>query len=140
MQQFQDEKWPTKRWPNFYPGEFRCSTSGETWVNLPFIDLLQHLRVSVGFALPISSGYRSIFHPIEKAKTDAGKQPGAHITGCAADLLVSGDKAWAVVNKATSLGFTGIGISQAGPHNTRFIHLDTLPNGDGQPRPTVWSY
>jgi hypothetical protein len=39
---------------------------------------------------------------------------------------------------ALAKGFTGIGVQQKG--GGRFIHLDNLPNGPGQPRPTVWSY
>jgi RimJ/RimL family protein N-acetyltransferase len=39
---------------------------------------------------------------------------------------------------ALALGFTGMGFQQKG--NSRFLHLDDLPDAPGQPRPTVWSY
>jgi len=140
MQQFAPENWPRDRWPNFSPREFTCSTSGEIWVDVAFMDKLQRLRNGVGFPLKVTSGYRSPQHPIEKAKIDAGKRPGAHNTGQAVDIAVRGDKAWAVVHEAMLLDFTGLGIQQAGEYAARFIHLDTLPNGGGFPRPTIWSY
>jgi len=31
-------------------------------------------------------------------------------------------------------------VNQKGPHAARFIHLDDLPDAEGQPRPTIWSY
>ncbi len=34
----------------------------------------------------------------------------------------------------------GIGIKQKGDYASRFVHLDDLPNGSGQPRPWCWSY
>ena len=36
--------------------------------------------------------------------------------------------------KACQIGFSGIGLSQRGPHQDRFVHLDT------KPRKASWSY
>ena len=36
--------------------------------------------------------------------------------------------------KARQIGFSGIGLSQRGPHQDRFVHLDT------KPRKALWSY
>jgi zinc D-Ala-D-Ala carboxypeptidase len=43
-----------------------------------------------------------------------------------------------MIRMALSVGFTGIGVKQHGAG--RFIHLDDLPNAEGQPRPHLWSY
>ena len=36
--------------------------------------------------------------------------------------------------KARQIGFSGIGLYQRGPHQDRFVHLDT------KPRKVLWSY
>ena len=62
----------------------------------------------------------------------------AHTTGKAADIAVSREDAFHLLSLALSKGFTGIGVQQKG--SGRFIHLDTIENSEGRPRPTVWSY
>jgi zinc D-Ala-D-Ala carboxypeptidase len=101
------------------------------------MDKLQQLREAVGFPLPISSGYRC---PDHNAKVSSTGKTGPHTTGKAADPRMSGEKAFKVMAEACQLGFTGIGLSQKGAHESRFVHVDTLENGPGCPRPTVWSY
>ena len=36
--------------------------------------------------------------------------------------------------KACQIGFSGIGVSQEGPHHKRFVHVDTLD------RKALWTY
>ena len=134
------ENWPADRWPNFTFDEWACSHTGQCLVNPTFMDALQWLRDDVAQPLTVTSGYRHITHPIETAKILAGKRPGAHTSGKAVDLRVSGDLAYRVLDAAFKLNFTGIGISQAGEVNKRFIHLDQMTRDDGFPRPTIWSY
>lgn len=96
-----------------------------------FIELLNRIRADCGFALPVSSGYRCARHPIEAAK----KRPGAHSSGRAVDIAVSGNLAYKLISVAIAHGVPRIGVNQKG--DSRFIHLDwdvTLPG------PTVWSY
>ena len=81
--------------------------------------------------MKITSGYRCPKHPIEAKKAT----PGAHSTGLACDIGVSGSEAHQVLSLAMELGFTGIGVQQKG--TGRFIHVDLTV---GQNRPTVWSY
>ena len=45
-----------------------------------------------------------------------------------------------LIRIAIEAGMTGIGISQRGPHEKRFIHLDDMDNSGEHPRPWVWSY
>lgn len=97
-----------------------------------FLELLNHLRVNCGFALPVSSGYRCPNHPIEAAK---GTTTGAHCSGKAVDIAISGARAHKLVKVALALGIPRIGVAQRG--NNRFIHLDY----DGSlPTPRIWSY
>ena len=55
------------------------------------------------------------------------KKNGVHTLGQASDILISGDKAMLLFEKARQIGFSGIGLSQRGDHAKRFVHLDTKP-------------
>ncbi len=118
-------------YPNFAPGEFACSHCGKVAMQPEFLEKLQILRVAYVRPMRITSGYRCPDHPIEKAKPT----PGAHASGCAADVAVQGAQAHELLRLAFHFGFTGIGVQQLG--GGRFIHLDTLT---GANRPAVWSY
>lgn len=128
---------PDWRWPNFTKAEMACRCKCGMLPTPGFMDKLQELRDAVGFPLAVSSGARC---PAHNAKESHTGETGPHTTGNAADLLVAGDRAFKVVAEATRLKFTGIGISQKGPHGSRFVHVDILSNGPGCPRPFVWSY
>lgn len=100
-----------------------------------FMEKVEALRRSLGFPMQVTSAARC---PDHNAKVSGTGRTGPHTTGRAIDLAVSHSKAYSVVSSATFMGFTGIGVQQK--DNSRFIHLDDLPNAPGQPRPTVWSY
>jgi uncharacterized protein YcbK (DUF882 family) len=123
-----------KKYPNFSPDEFKCRHTGKVEMDPRFMDRLQRLRSQYGRPMPISSGYRHKTHPVEAKK----KGTGTHTMGRACDVVVSGQDAFALVDMAITLGFTGIGIQQKG--TGRFIHLDDLREEDGFLRPTIWSY
>jgi|TARA_R100000049_G_C1889279_1_gene42923 uncharacterized protein YcbK (DUF882 family) len=127
------DDWP---WAHFTPQEMACQGSGIVMVEPEFMDRLERLRALLGFPLPVTSGYRSPEHNRAVSKTGYG---GPHTTGRAADIQVAGEKYWRVLQHAPSLGFTGIGAKQRGPHHRRFIHLDDLTAPDF-PRPTGWTY
>lgn len=128
-------EWP---WPNFKPNEFACKGDGSIYVHTPTLDAIQELRTDLGFPFIITSGYRSPQHNAQVSHTGT---TGPHTTGHAVDIGVSGERAFTLLKAAMLSGrFTGIGSFQKGPHEKRFIHLDTLPNGEGCPRPTTWSY
>lgn len=95
-----------------------------------FMARLQHLRSVYGKPMVITSGYRDPSHPIEAAK----QSPGEHSTGRAADVAVSGADAFRLVQLATNMGFTRIGVRQKG--EGRFIHLGNSPDFP----PGIWSY
>ena len=100
-----------------------------------FMDKVEILRVRCGFPLPVTSAARC---PEYNAKVSATGRSGPHTTGRAIDLAVSGQRALELVRMALASDFTGLGVNQNG--SARFIHLDDLPNKDGQPRPHLWSY
>lgn len=99
-----------------------------------FMQRLLRLRVAFGKPMAISSGYRDKTHPVEASKTTTG----AHTTGKACDVAIEGADALRLIHLAYIYGFTGIGVNQKG--RGRFIHLDTLEAGPGQPRPHLWTY
>jgi zinc D-Ala-D-Ala carboxypeptidase len=128
--------WPNKRYKNISWNEWACSHSGRCVVDKDFLDRLQALRTKLGFPLIITSGYRSETHPVEAKK----KKLGAHTTGKAVDIKIHGAKAWELLMSCSEFGFTGIGLKQTGDMDSRFIHLDTMTEGEGFPRPWVWTY
>ncbi len=105
-------------------------------MNQTFLIHLDELRRRCGFPFVITSGYRS---PEYNASVSESGLTGAHTMGKAADIAVSGEKAWTLIKEAMNMEvFTGIGISQKG--ESRFVHLDICTAADGLPRPTIWSY
>ncbi len=123
-------------WVNFTRDEFKCHCGNcVNEIQDSFIDRMQKLRTLLGFPLSITSGYRC---PAYNAKVSGTGLTGPHTKGRAADIAVSREQAFRLVSMASTLGFTGIGVSQKG--NSRYIHLDDLPAASGQPRPTIWSY
>jgi len=119
----------TKDWDElmfFKPEEFNCSHSGANGMSRDFIIRLEHLRAACGFPFVITSGYRSVDHPVEAKKAKAG----THAQGIAADIKVtSGAQRFIIVQKALELGFDGIGIANG------FVHVDTR-----QTTPVMWTY
>lgn len=120
-------------YPNFDEIEFRCRHTDLCVMDPSFLAALQALRGAIGQPFHISSGYRHPSHPAEARK----KTPGAHAAGCAADILCHGQLAYRIVAAAPRFGFRRIGVSQKGPTENRFIHLDTWA---AFPACTIWSY
>ena len=81
------------------------------------MQLIDKMRDELGFPFPVNSAYRSPLHPIEVRK----EKPGAHASGQAIDIGVSGGRAIALIECAQRHGITRIGIQQKGPIDGRFI-------------------
>ena len=80
----------------------------------------------INFPFIITSGYRSLTHPIE-AKKDV---PGTHAQGIAADIKVNNAaERYTIIKNALELGFTGLGVAST------FIHVDTRGSA-----PVLWLY
>ena len=120
---------------HFTLDELKCKHCGKYVVNTEFANRLEALRKVYDKPMIISSWYRC---PEHNANVSSTGKTGPHTTGRAVDVLVSGSDCLKLIEIALGLGFTGFGISQKG--STRFLHLDDLENGAGQPRPWIWSY
>ena len=118
----------------FTDDEMKCTHCGSYEMDHDFMQKLDQLREDMGFVFPVTSAYRCPNHPIEARK----KAPGAHTTGKAVDIGVSGNEAYILIEAAIRDNFTGIGINQKG--EGRFIHLDIIPHSESSPRPWIWSY
>jgi len=124
--------------PYFTSDEMKCRHTGSEIMDVLFMDKLTALRKAYGKPMTVSSAYRHATHPVEARK--AAGTPSAHRLGRAVDILAAGQTAHEIIQIALEHGFTGIGIAQKGPWESRFIHIDDLQEKDGFPRPTVWSY
>lgn len=120
---------------NFTSAEVACKCGCGMLPEQSFMDHVQILRNTVGFPFTVTSGARCAEHNQKVSTTGAD---GPHTTGRAIDIAVHGEKAMKLLHAALMSGMTGIGVSQKGPKESRFIHLDDL--GAGHPRPNVWSY
>lgn len=121
----------TDRSRYFSPSELRCRHTGYCNMDPDFLVELDLLRSRFGGPLRLSSAYRHPTHPVEAKKP----APGLHAQGKAVDIAVAGTNAHMIVGLAIALGFTGIGVQQLGPVESRFIHIDRR---DGPA--TIWSY
>lgn len=109
---------------------------GETITDQDFLDMLDLLREAMNVPLILSSGKRCSKHNKEVSNTGDN---GPH-TICAVDIKCHGRLAQDIVFEAIRLGFTGIGVNQKGPYESRFIHIDRLPSRGYTNRPWIWSY
>jgi len=90
------------------------------------MELVDELRDRCGFPFVITSGFRSVQHPIE-AKKDV---PGTHSQGIAADIKITNSaQRYTIIREALAMGFTGIGVA------SDFIHVDTRGSA-----PVIWVY
>ena len=126
-------------WPHFSNAELTCQCGcNRQEMDGNFMTKLVALRLAFGKAMPVSSGFRCPMHNAQASHTGLS---GPHTTGKAVDIQISGADAHRLLTLALQQGyFTGIGLSQKGPQNSRFIHFDTIEPGPGRPRPTVWTY
>lgn len=122
---------------HFSAAELACKHCGANRMQPAFLARLEALRTAVGQPLALTSAYRCPTHNQRVSTTGAD---GPHTTGRAVDVRVAGGVALQLISLALGLGFTGVGVQQTGEHAGRFLHLDDLPNGPGQPRPWLWSY
>ena len=87
--------------------------------------MLQELKDQMQGPLLVSSGKRCD-QQNDSVSTAKNKKNGVHTLGQASDILISGERAMLLFEKARKIGFSGIGLSQRGPHQDRFVHLDTI--------------
>lgn len=120
----------TWRWPNFSEAELRCKHCGLYRMDDGFMDRLQAIRDVYARPMIISSAYRCPDHNVAVSTTGLR---GPHTTGKAVDVLVHGAHAIELITIALEYGIEGLGVSQHGPHQSRFVHFDQLGK-------RLWSY
>ena len=76
---------------DFSQAEFACHCCGACEMQPEFMGALQALRDALGFAMPVSSGYRCPAHNCAVSSTG---EDGPHTTGLAADIAIAGADAW----------------------------------------------
>ena len=123
-------------WEYFTEEELKCKGTDECLMDEEFMARLVALRKEFNEPMVISSGYRHESYN----QVIGGARNSPHLYGKAVDVLVSGRTAYRLMKMAMQHGFTGIGISQRGPHDGRFLHIDTMESSEVHPRPWVWSY
>ncbi len=122
------------RWPHFKPSELACPHCGELPQELDteLLDRLEILRVVLGKALKINSGYRCRAHNLI-----VGGATYSQHKRLAVDLSLRGHDPVKLLALAVDVGFLGIGL---GP---TFLHLDMRNEIDGhQPSKvlTIFNY
>lgn len=101
-------------------------------MDVAYLVHIDEWRHRCGFPITVNSGYRSPEYNNQVSSTGLN---GPHTTGKAADYGMSGERLYIGVREAMAMKvFTGIGIAK------NFIHLDTLTEADGFPRPRIWVY
>lgn len=123
-------------WIYFSRKEMECKGTGECDMNEGFMSKLIKVREKYNKPMIITSGFR---HPAHNMVV-GGVRNSPHTQGRAADIHVVGKDAYRLIRIAIEAGMTGIGVSQRGQHEKRFIHLDDMDNSGEHPRPWVWSY
>jgi uncharacterized protein YcbK (DUF882 family) len=122
----------------FNKDEFTCKCGcGTNEMKHSFMLELDNYRHFAGIPFIVNSGYRCPDH--NNAVSSTGRT-GPHTTGQAADISVFGKDAQKMLSHLHRVGMTGVGLKQKGDHTGRFIHVDTLPEAAGRPRPWVWTY
>ena len=110
--------------PNFSVNEMTCKCGcGAHEMDEEFMRMLQTLRDEMQGPLKVSSGFRCEDHNQMVSTTGRNVQ---QTLARATDILISGERAMVLFEKARQIGFSGIGLSQKGNHSSRFLHLETL--------------
>lgn len=120
--------WPPNEW--FTADEFRCKCGCEREEMFAgTVARIVRLRRELGKPIYVTSGFRCMNHPVEKAKPESTfLRP--HVMGRAMDTPIKNPDRKEFIRLAIRHGFTGIGVYPWG------IHLDDVPVG--QHRPAVW--
>ena len=123
-------------WEYFSVDELKCKGTDECEMDEGFMKKLEALRHEFNEPMIVSSGYRHESYN----QVIGGAKNSPHLYGKAVDIVISGKSAYRLMKLAIQHSFTGIGVSQRGPHEKRFLHIDTMENSDTHPRPWIWSY
>ena len=119
-------------WQYFTSDELTCKCGcGRMEMDSLFMDKLCLLRIMLGFALPVTSGFRCPAHNMDLG----GTLSGPHTTGKAVDIQVVLERAAILAKFALNQGFH-VGLRQHGDFSKRIIHLDLCD----RKYQTIWTY
>jgi zinc D-Ala-D-Ala carboxypeptidase len=124
------------KYPNFSEKELACKYTGECDMHPVMMHILQSIRTEYARPMFISSGFRSVKHPVEQEKD----KPGEHACGMAVDILCHGDNALKILKIAQAWGINRIGLHQKGNVNGRFIHLGVADKFNLAFPVAIWTY
>ena len=139
------------RFPYFSAAELACRcgdcTLGEDDMDPRFMRRVIDLRKKCDFPFVVTSAIRCPAHNavvsstgLSGPHTPISVGNGSPETGHAMDIRVQGHSAFKLLSLARQYGITGIGAQQRGRHESRFCHLDDLPEAPGRPREWLWTY
>ena len=118
------------KYPNFTKAEFDCKATGENNMQHEFMEKLQAIRKDFNRSMTVTSGFRSVKHPIEAKKTHSN---GEHTQGFSADIMcITGNDRFQLIQLALKHGITRIGVAKT------FLHLGI--GGKGLPNNVIWEY
>lgn len=121
---------------HFSRDELKCKFTGECSMSSSFLTKLETLRTHYGKPIRLTSAYRSLEHPVEKAKSKDGKprSTGYHVLGRAVDIACWNTDGARLLQIAIQMNlFGGYGFSFTG--SQRFLHVDDREDGL-----MIWSY
>ena len=99
---------------NFFVNEMALRSGyGIAETDPEFILMLQELKDQMQGPLRICIGRRSGHHN-DRVSTAKNKMNGVYILGQASNILISGERAMLLFEKARKVGFSGVGLSQKG--------------------------
>lgn len=100
------------------------------------MDLLQSIRDELEQPIFLSSGFRSVKHPVEQEKD----KPGEHTLGMAVDILCYGARALQIIKLAQARDIKRIGVHQKGNPNGRFVHIGIADRYNLAFPVAIWTY
>lgn len=124
------------KYPNFSREELQCKYTKECNMHPVMMDILQAIRTDLDKPIFISSGYRSVKHPVEQEKESRGE----HTFGMAVDIICWGAKALDIIRLAQANGVRRIGVHQKGNANGRFVHIGIADRYNLAFPVALWTY
>lgn len=124
------------KYPNFSRDELKCKATGECDMHPYLMQILQKIRDELQKPIFISSGFRSVKHPVEQEKD----RPGEHTYGMAVDIICHAERALEIIYLALDNGIRRIGVHQKGNANGRFVHIGIADKYKIEFQKGIWTY
>lgn len=123
-------------YPSFRKEEMQCKHTKECNMHPEVMRILQAIRDEIKQPIFISSGFRSVKHPVEQSKS----KPGEHTLGMAVDIVCHGMRALDIIRLALKHDIRRIGVHQKGNVNSRFVHIGIANRYSLEFPEALWTY